>query len=112
MRAGELQTQFVATDRAGLSLLARGQVDLLPMDRQTACQMALVQLSRAEQQALQLHDGPLLGSYSVHLLFARSAAGAQRVARFNPGLREVLAQGLHERLLGGLQCPVPLSGSG
>ena len=58
-----------------------------------------------------LHEGPLLGSYGVHLLFARSAAGSARVALFNRALREVLKSGLRERLFGGLQCPLALPGT-
>jgi len=108
---GGLQTQFVATDLAGLSLLQQGRIDLLPVDRYTGCQLALEQLAPAQQPQLTLHDGPLLGSYGVHLLFARTAGGARRAAAFNQGLREVLRTGLRERLFGALQCPLALPGT-
>ncbi len=108
VRRGELKTQFVATDLAGLLLLLQGRIDLLPVDRYTGCGLALEHLRPEEQQQLTLHAGPLLGAYGVHLLFARGRA--QQMKRFNQGLRAV-PSGQREQLFASLECPLALPGT-
>ena len=94
---GQIRVLFVPDERQNLKLLFGGRIDLFAASEVTGLQMAS-ELD-FERDRLRVVQPPLIQS-PVYLLFSTEhPRGAQLMARFNEGLRQIRANGDYQRIL-------------
>lgn len=98
LQAGQLQVQQNGKEDTGFRLLSLDRVDFHPQDRAVGYAM-LRRLFSPEERAAISHHPRLLNTESLHLLFRKDDAQAERLREvFNAGLRRLAANGELERL--------------
>lgn len=108
-REGRLKVERLRSEKQGLRMLLAGRLDAFPMDKVVAFDMLYSQFSRAEREQLSFHPLPLR-SDSLHLLLSRQVPGnAERMARFNRGLKALQDSGKVSQYLLEIQQPMSLA---
>ena len=106
-RSGQLRSESPRNDLISLRMLLAGRIDLLPLDRNVACDVLTHQFSAAEQARLSAHPRLVIDSFTTHVLFppGRPDSAARRDA-FNRGLQLLRASGEYQRLTrAAVACP-------
>ena len=86
-RESLLKVKRLSSEEQGLRMLLAGRPDAFPMDKVVAFDMLHSQFNREERLRLSFHPLPLR-SDSLHLLLSKQVPGnAERMARFNHGLK-------------------------
>ncbi|SIQ13065.1 ABC transporter substrate-binding protein [Aquipseudomonas alcaligenes] len=108
-RDGLLKVKRLSSEEQGLRMLLAGRLDAFPMDKVVAFAMLHSQFSREERMRLSYH--PLaLRSDSLHLLLSKQVPGnAERMARFNRGLKALQDSGKVSQYLLEIQQPLSLT---
>jgi polar amino acid transport system substrate-binding protein len=106
-RAGLLQYEQPRNDVAGLRMLLLGRIDVLPLDRNVACDTLAREFTQAEAQVLGAHPRPLNDHFTTHVLFPPLRADSEALrAAFNRGLAQLRASGEHQRMTrAAVRCP-------
>ncbi len=106
-RAGLLRYEQPRNDVVSLRMLLLGRIDVLPLDRNVACDTLAHQFTPAEGQALSAHPRPLNDRFTTHVLFPPSRPDSETLrAAFNRGLAQLRASGEHQRMTrAAVQCP-------
>lgn len=106
-RAGQLRHESPPNDLLALRMLLAARIDVLPLDRNVACEVLLDNFSAAEQGQLILHPRPMTESFTTHVLFPPARAQSKTLLdAFNRGLRTLRASGEYARMIKGkVQCP-------
>ena len=108
-RDGLLRIKRLSSEEQGLRMLLAGRLDAFPMDKVVAFDMLHSQFSREERQRLSFHPLPLR-SDSLHLLLSKQVPGnAERMARFNRGLKALQDSGKVSQYLLEIQQPLSLT---
>src|SRR5690606_20374102 len=108
-REGRLRVKRLSSEEQGLRMLLAGRLDLFPMDKVVAFDMLHGQFSQEERSRLTYHPRPLR-SDSLHLLLSKRVAGnAERMARFNRGLKALRESGKVAQYLMEIQQPLSLA---
>ena len=106
---GRLRVKRLHSEKQGLRMLLAGRLDAFPMDKVVAFDMLYSQFSREEREQLSFHPLPLR-SDSLHLLLSRKVPGnAERMARFNRGLKALQDSGKVSQYLLEIQLPMTLA---
>lgn len=106
---GTIKVRRLSNEAQGLRMLLAGRLDAFPMDKVVAFDMLHSQFSREERLRLSFH--PLaLRSDSLHLLLSKQVPGnAERMARFNRGLKALQDSGKVSQYLLEIQQPLSLN---
>lgn len=92
-RSGQLQVKRLNSEEQGLRMLLAKRIDLFPMDEVVALTMLAERFTPAERGQLVAHAQPL-HSQPLHLLLSREIpANAERMQRFNLGLKALRERG-------------------
>lgn len=106
---GRLQVQRLSSEEQGLRMLLAKRLDAFPIDKVVAFDLLYSQFSREEREQLSFHPVPLR-SDSLHLLLSRKVPGnAERMARFNRGLKALQDSGKVSQYLLEIQQPMSLA---
>ena len=90
-------------------MLLANRLDAFPIDKVVAFDLLYSQFSREEREQLSFHPVPLR-SDSLHLLLSRKVPGnAERMARFNRGLKVLQDSGKVSQYLLEIQQPMSLA---
>ena len=104
-----LKVKRLSSEEQDLRMLLAGRLDAFPMDKVVAFDMLHSQFSREERQRLSFHPLPLR-SDSLHLLLSKQVPGnAERMARFNRGLKALQDSGKVSQYLLEIQQPLSLT---
>ena len=104
-----LKVKRLSSEEQGLRMLLAGRPDAFPMDKVVAFDMLHSQFRREERLRLSFHPLPLR-SDSLHLLLSKQAPGnAERMARFNRGLKALQDSGRVSQYLLEIQQPLSLT---
>jgi polar amino acid transport system substrate-binding protein len=105
---GTLQVKRLSSEEQGLRMLLAGRLDVFPMDKIVAFDMLHSHFSREARSQLSFHPQPLR-SDSLHLLLSKKVPGnAERMARFNRGLKALQDSGKVSQYLLEIQQPLSL----
>lgn len=106
IQSGELDGDATPTDLAGLRKMLLGRIDVLPMERNVACDLLGHHFKPAEAAQFAAHPRLLTDSFSTHLILPPQVARSAELLRdFNLGLKKLRDSGEHGRLLRALPCP-------
>lgn len=106
VQKGELHGDNTSDDLVGLKKLALGRIDVMPMERNVACDLIKRNLGEPDASRLAAHPRLLTDTFTTHLILPPHVAkSAQLLADFNRGLKKVYDSGEHARLLKTVQCP-------
>lgn len=95
-RSGRLRYEQPRNDVVSLRMLLLGRIDVLPLDRNVACDTLAHQFTPAEGQALSAHPRPFNDQFTTHVLFPPAKPGSEALrATFNRGLAQLRASGEH-----------------
>lgn len=106
-RGGQFRYESPPNDVLGLRMLLARRIDVLPLDRNVACDALLGNFDAAEQGQVMLHPKLMTDSFTTHVLFppARPQSKLFQDA-FNRGLKQLRSSGEYARLVRGkVQCP-------
>jgi len=100
-KSGTLKVEFAKDELTNLRLLLGGRVDVVPMERNTACFLMKTQFTPSEVVHLRAHPRLLTDQFTTHLMLSQKLPqSAQRMKAFNQGLRAVKKSSQYaERLL-------------
>jgi polar amino acid transport system substrate-binding protein len=106
LQAGVLQGDNTSDDLTGLRKLLLRRIDVLPIERNVACDLLARHFTPAEAGQLALHPRLLTDSFTTHLMLPPQAPRSAELLRdFNRGLRQLQASGEHARILASVKCP-------
>ncbi|MBA4342495.1 MAG: hypothetical protein C0423_10120 [Methylibium sp.] len=106
VKAGTLQTDHTPDDLLGLRKLLAGRIDLIPMERNVACDLLSRHFSNTEAARLSAHPRLLTDSFTTHLMLPpQLPASRPLLEAFNRGLASLKASGEHARILASVRCP-------
>jgi polar amino acid transport system substrate-binding protein len=106
---GTLQVKRLSSEEQGLRMLLAGRLDVFPMDKVVAFDMLHSHFSFEARSQLSFHPQPLR-SDSLHLLLSKKVPGnAERMARFNRGLKALQDSGKVSQYLLEVQQPLSLA---
>lgn len=107
-REGRIKVNRLSSEEQGLRMLLAGRLDLFPMDKVVAFDMLHTRFTREERQRLNFHPTPLRYD-GLHLLLSKRVAGnAERMQRFNRGLKALRDSGKVSQYLLEVQQPLSL----
>lgn len=106
-RSGRLRYEKPRNDVTSLRMLLLGRIDVLPLDRNVACDTLAREFTPAEAQALSAHPRPLNDHFTTHVLFPPTLPRSEALrAAFNRGLAQLRASGEHQRMTrAAVRCP-------
>lgn len=106
-RSGQLRYESPPNDLSALRMLLAGRIDVLPLDRNVACEVLLAHFSAAEQAQFAIHPRPMTDSFSTHVLFPPGRPQSKTLLEaFNRGLRQLRSSGEYPKLVKGqVACP-------
>ena len=106
LQKGELRGDNTPDDLIGLRKLLLGRIDVLPAERNVACDLLHRNFTPAEAAQLAAHPRLLTDSFTTHLILSPQVPrSALLLADFNRGLKKLQESGEHARLLKSVQCP-------
>lgn len=101
-----LQGDKTPDDLSALRKLLAKRVDVVPIERNVACDLLTRHFSGADAARLQAHPRLLTDRFTTHLLLPRKLAGSVKLQQdFNRGLKQLQGSGEYARLLKGVSCP-------
>jgi len=106
-RSGQLRHESTPNDLLALRMLLARRIDVLPLDRNVACDVLLNNFDAAELAQVMLHPRLMTDSFTTHVLFPPSRPQSKGLQEaFNRGLKQLRASGEYARLVRGkVQCP-------
>lgn len=106
-RSGQLRHESPPNDVLGIRMLLAKRIDVLPLDRNVACDVLLNNFDAAEQAQVMLHAKLMTDSFTTHVLFPPSRPQSKLFQEaFNRGLKQLRASGEYAKLVRGkVQCP-------
>lgn len=106
VRAGTLKADYTPDDLLGLRKLLAGRIDIIPMERNVACDLLSVHFSAADAERLAAHPRLLTDAFTTHLLLPPKRAGSARLLEdFNRGLASLKASKEYAQILNSVRCP-------
>ncbi len=105
--AGQLRHESPPNDVLALRMLLAGRIDVLPLDRNVACDALLGHFDAAAQGQVMIHPRLMTDSFTTHVLFPPAKPRSRELLQaFNNGLRMLRSSGEYGRLIKGkVQCP-------
>ncbi|WP_252271221.1 substrate-binding periplasmic protein [Pseudomonas subflava] len=108
-RDGTIKVKRLSNEELGLRMLLAGRLDVFLMDKVVAFDMLHSQFSREDRARLSFHP-QALRSDTLHLLLSRQVPGnAERMDRFNRGLKTLQDSGKVSQYLLEIQQPLSLA---
>lgn len=106
-RAGRLKYEQPGNDVSSLRMLLAGRIDVLPIERNVACDLMGKHLSGPEQARLMMHPRLMTDSFTTHVIFSPQKPGSEALRQaFNRGLQKLKDSGEYKRLMrAGVNCP-------
>jgi polar amino acid transport system substrate-binding protein len=106
IRGNQLRGDNTPTDLAGLRKMLKARIDVMPMERNVACDLLKHHFTAAEAEEFAAHPRLLTDSFTTHLILPpQQPRSAALLADFNRGLKALRDSGEHGRLLQTVQCP-------
>ncbi|WP_171014128.1 transporter substrate-binding domain-containing protein [Chitinivorax sp. B] len=107
VRQGRLKVVIAENDERAMRLLAKGMVDIVPMTLPVGQQILHKNFSEQERAQIEISLRPYLIEHFCLLLTRRIPGNAQRIQKFNEGLRKMITSGrldqLRNEAWGGIQ---------
>jgi polar amino acid transport system substrate-binding protein len=89
-KEGALNVAMAVDDLANLRLLLAGRIDVVPIERNVACDLMRTYLLPDEAAQLRAHPRWLTREFTTHLMLsARLPKSTERMRAFNEGLRKL-----------------------
>ena len=105
-QAGEIKVEHLSDDLSALKLLLLGRVELVPMERNVACDLLRRNFSAEDAARLTAHPKLMTDTFTTHLMLPRKRAeSGARMQAFNQGLKHLKDSGRHVQLLSQVSCP-------
>ncbi len=105
-KSGELRVEHLSDDIAALKLLLLGRVDVLPLERNVACELLRRHFTAAEAARLTPHPKLMTDAFTTHLMLPRTRIESEaRMKDFNRGLAQLKATSAYPKLLSQVSCP-------
>ncbi|WP_374437339.1 substrate-binding periplasmic protein [Inhella sp.] len=105
-RAGRLISSSVPNDLAGLKMLQAGRIDVLPLERNVACDLLVQHFDDAAAGQLAAHPRPMTDLFSTHVIFPKDKARSEQLrADFNRGLKKLRETPEYNKLRTNVRCP-------
>ena len=105
-RSGRLISSSVPHDLSGLKMLQAGRIDILPLERNVACDLLVQHFDDAAAGQLAAHPKPMADKFSTHVIFPKDKPrSAQLVADFNRGLKALRDTPEYAKLKANVRCP-------
>lgn len=106
------RVDYVINDLAGLRVLLARRIDVLPLERNVACDLLTANFTAAQAAEVRAHPKPLNDQFTTHVLFPRGKpASPSLLADFNRGLKQLRASKEYAQLLQSVKCPGTLKAS-
>ncbi len=103
---GVLNVDWTPDDLAALKKLLARRVDVVPIERNVACDLLSHHFKASQTAGLRVHPQLMTPNFTTHLMLPRSLAqSAERMAAFNRGLAQLRRSGEYGRLLNQVSCP-------
>lgn len=108
--AGALKVDWVPDDMALLRMLIAGRVDIVPLDRNVACQLLEQHFRPEDWPRIAAHPRLITETFTSHLMLSKLRPdSAERMQRFNRGLAQLRSSGQYQKLVGGIECRAGLA---
>jgi polar amino acid transport system substrate-binding protein len=107
VRAGRQKFEQPSNDVSSLRMLLAGRVDVVPLERNVACDLMAKHLNQTDQARLMMHPRLMTDSFTTHVIYPPQKPGSEALRQaFNRGLQKLKASGEYKRLLrAGVDCP-------
>ncbi|CAN5722276.1 transporter substrate-binding domain-containing protein [soil metagenome] len=103
---GDFRSDKLPNDLTALRMLLLKRVDVVPMERNVACDILSRNFSAAEAAQLSAHPKLMTEMFTTHLLMPRSlSSSAAKIQSFNSGLKKLRTSGEYQKLLSQVSCP-------
>ena len=105
-RAGNLISSSVPNDLAGLKMLQAGRIDILPLERNVACDLLVQHFDDAAAGQLAAHPRAMTDQFTTHVIFPKGkASSTQLQTDFNRGLKKLRESPEYAKLKANVRCP-------
>jgi len=105
-RAGRLISSSVPNDLAGLKMLQAGRIDVLPLERNVACDLLVQHFDDAAAGQLSAHPRPMTDLFSTHVIFPKDKPRSEQLRLdFNRGLKKLRDSPEYNKLRTNVRCP-------
>ncbi|MBB5203251.1 polar amino acid transport system substrate-binding protein [Inhella inkyongensis] len=105
-RAGTLISSSVPNDLAGLKMLQAGRIDVLPLERNVACDLLVQHFDDAAAGQIAAHPRAMTDQFTTHVLFPKGkGASPHLLADFNRGLKKLRESPEYAKLKANVRCP-------
>lgn len=106
VRSGRLTSSSVPNNLAGLKMLQAGRIDVLPLERNLACDLLAQHFDDAAAGQLAAHPRLMTDSFTTHVIFPKDKpASARLLADFNRGLKRLKETPEYGQLKANVRCP-------
>lgn len=103
---GELKATRLPDDRGALQMLTMDRLDVVPMERNVACDLLRLHFTPAQAARLAAHPRLMTDAFTTHLMLPRNRSESPALlSDFNAGLKKLRASGEYGKLLAQVQCP-------
>ncbi|MES2949337.1 MAG: transporter substrate-binding domain-containing protein [Pseudomonadota bacterium] len=110
--AGDFKSDKMPNDAAAIKMLLLDRVDVVPMERNVACDVLQKNFTDADAAKLSVDPKQMTDTFTSHVLLPRSLAdSATRAADFNAGLKKLKASPEYAKILSQVKCPSGWSGA-
>lgn len=106
LKNGTLHGDYTPNDVLGLRKLLADRIDVIPMERNVACDLLATHFSPEEADRLVAHPRLMTHEFTTHLLLPpRKPESRQLLDDFNRGLARLKASKEYEQILATVRCP-------
>lgn len=110
VRDGTLRADVAPDDVSNLNKLLAGRVDVVPLDRNVACDLLGAKFTGEQARRVKAHPKLFVPDFTTHLMMSeRQPASAKRMELFNQGLKALRQSGEYSKILQQQPCAADLA---
>lgn len=110
VKDGQLQTDVAPDDVSNLNKLLAGRVDIVPLDRNVACDLLGSRFTGQQARRVKAHPKLFVPNFTTHMMMSeKRPESAQRMKDFNRGLEALRRSGEYGEILQQQPCAADLA---
>lgn len=110
VKDGTLQSDVAPDDVSNLHKLLAGRVDVVPLDRNVACDLLGAKFTGEQAHRVRAHPKLFVPDFTTHVMMSEKLPeSARRMEAFNRGLKALRQSGEYARILQQLPCSANLA---